>query len=218
MLMPAPSRIVCVHATQRAEEPARRMLAAYPQEFEQDHFVHEALLSCSPDQQRGRELFLEALRQADELRPAAILTTCSIYTPQLPFVRQNIATPIVGVDEALIEQAAQVGSPLALVGSLETAIALAAEQIERRAQELGASTSITQRRLVPLDACETPAMAQSLAAELRRLREHVQAVVVVQLSLSPVGEHLSPDEHRTILTSPPAALARLRAAIQERAR
>jgi Asp/Glu/hydantoin racemase len=145
------------------------------------------------------------------------LTTCSIYTPQLPAVRQLVATPIVGVDEALIDQAARVGGPLALVGSLEASLALAAEQIERRAQELGRPTSIAQRRLVPLDACESAAAAQSLAAELRRLHEQVQAVVVVQLSLSPVAEHLSSEEHQTILTSPPGALAGLRAVIKERA-
>jgi hypothetical protein len=117
----------------------------------------------------------------------------------------------------MLDQAARVGGPLALVGSLGASIALAAEQIEHRAQELGAATSIADRRLVPLDACETATAARSLAAELRRLSQQVQAVVVVQLSLSPVAEHLSPEEYSTILTSPPGALARLRAVIQERA-
>jgi Asp/Glu/hydantoin racemase len=215
--MPGQSRIVCVHATHRAVEPARRMLAAESDEFEQEHLIREALLACQGDRQRGLELLLKTLREAEELRPSAILTTCSIYTPQLPAARQVVATPIVGVDEAMLDQAARVGGPLALVGSLEASIALAAERIEHLAQELGAPTSIADRRLVPLDACETAASAQDLAAELRRLRRHVRGVVVVQLSLSPVAQHLSPEEHSTILTSPPGALAHLRAVIQERA-
>jgi hypothetical protein len=214
--MLTPKRIVCVHATRRAVEPARRMLAAHPGEFEQEHLVEEELLACRGDQ-RGFELLLRALQQAQQRGPAAVLTTCSLYTPHLPAARKLVTTPIVGVDEAMLDEAARLGGPLALVGSLETSIDLAAEQIERRVQACGSPTSITQRLLVPPDACDTSEGARRLADELRELSRSVRGVVVVQLSLSPVAEHLSLEEQRSILTSSNTALARLRTVVKERA-
>ncbi len=86
------------------------MLAAYPDEFEQQDFVQEALLACQGDP-RGFELLLQSLRQAEQLRPAAILTTCSMYTPHMPAARRLVATPVVGVDEAMLDEAARIGGP-----------------------------------------------------------------------------------------------------------
>ena len=45
------------------------------------------------------------LARAQRLNPAAILTTCSMYTQHLPTARKQISTPIVGIDEAMIQRA-----------------------------------------------------------------------------------------------------------------
>jgi hypothetical protein len=207
--------IACVHATHRAVEPARRLLSAEPGEFDQEHLVNEALLACQGDG-RGFEVLLQTLRRAEDLRPAAILTTCSIYTPHLPAARRLVATPIVGVDEAMLDEAARLGGPLALVGSLQTSLDLAAEQIERRAHEQNIPLSIAHRRLVPMDACDTAEGTKRLADELRELIPQVRGMVMVQLSLSPVAEHFSLEEQPKVLTSSRTAPARLRAVIKER--
>ena len=43
----------------------------------------------------------------------------------------------------------------------------------------------------------------------------MDAVVVVQLSLSPVAEYLTGEENERVLTSPPLALKRLRELVKE---
>jgi hypothetical protein len=208
--------IMCVHATHRAVDPARRMLSNRPGEFRHEDLVEEELLRAANDRRAAFSLLAGTLKRAEAPHPAAILTTCSIYTPLLPAARKLVSTPIVGVDEPMIERAARTGGMLALVGSLPAAIDLTALQILERAEELDVRTSIAERRKVPPDACETSEGRLRLADELRELSRGADVVVVVQLSLSPAADCLSPEERERILTSPPLALERLREMVETR--
>jgi hypothetical protein len=129
--------------------------------------------------------------------------------------RREIATPLVGIDEAMISRAAQRGGPFALVGSLSSAITLTHQAICEQAARFGTDAAIAETRLVDADACATEVGTQRLADELRELSSYVHTVVVVQLSLSGVEGLLSAAEQSRILTSAAGARECLRAAIEE---
>jgi hypothetical protein len=210
-----PPLVVCVHATPRALTPTHRLFAGAAGEFQHRDLVEERLFTCEADADIGRTLFLDTLRRAAALRPAVILTTCSMYTRYLSQARYEIATPLVGIDEAMIPRAAQRGGPFALVGSLPSAITLTQQAICEQAARFGTDATIAETRLVDADACATEAGTHRLADELRELSSYVHTVVVVQLSLSGVEGLLSAAEQSRILTSAASALERLRAAVEE---
>jgi hypothetical protein len=210
-----PPLIVCVHATPRAIAPTHRLFAGAEDEFRRRDVVEERLFTCEADRDAGRTLFFDTLRRAAALRPAVILTTCSMYTRYLTQARREIGTPLVGIDEAMISRAAQRGGPFALVGSLWSAITLTRQAICDQAAILGTDATVAETRLVDADACATEARTHRLADELRELSSRVHTVVVVQLSLSGVAGLLSAAEQSRILTSAASALERLRAAVEE---
>jgi hypothetical protein len=202
--------IACVHATPRAIPPTRRMLGGRAHEFAQHDVLEEPLFQLDAASDEGFRAFLAAIRQAELLHPSAVLTTCSMYTQHLPAVRSQLTTPIVGIDEAMIQRAAEVRGRLALVGSRPESIAFTGRQIEAKAGRRGSRPEFAEPLCVPADACDTVSGTRQLAEQLNQLAGQVDVVVVVQLSLSPVSDHLSDDVRRRVLTGPPLALQQLR--------
>jgi hypothetical protein len=215
--MARPHLIACVHATPRAIAPTRRMLSDRAGEFVPCDLLEEALFRMDAASDEGFDAFLRALGKAQALGPSAILTTCSMYTHHLPEVRARLDLPIVGIDEAMIESAAEVQGPLALVGSRPESIAFARRAIEARAVGRGRAAEFIEPLCVPLDSCDTVSGARQLAQRLRELGQLAQAVVLVQLSLSPAREHLADGERRRVLAGPQLALERLRSVLGEAA-
>jgi hypothetical protein len=207
--------IGCVHATSRALNPAHLLFACASDEFHYEDLIEERLLCSGAEPPNGRELFLDVLKRAEEKRPSAIFTTCSIYTKYLPQAREQLSVPVVGIDEEMIEQAALIGGPLALVGSLDASIAATEALILDRSGQLKNECRITAKKRVPVDACETDEGTKNLVKELRDLRESGNTVVVVQVSLSGVDRLLTEPERSRILTSSRSALHRLRTAVGE---
>lgn len=206
----APLRIACVHATPRSIGPARRMLQAEWPGLAAEDFLEERLLALTEDREASFHLFLKTIRRAQASAPDAILTTCSIFNRDLPRIRELVETPLLGVDEPMIERAAEIGGRLALVGSIASAIENTGARIKGLCSR---DCEIVPAPLVDKDACADEAGARALAEELRRLREQADAVVVVQLSLARTSEFLSDAERATILSSAAPAIARLRTMI-----
>jgi Asp/Glu/hydantoin racemase len=209
--------VVCVHATSRAIGPAIRLLTERPGEYRIEHLLDERLLDAADDDAASQALFLEVLQRAEARRPDLILTTCSMYTRHLPTARAKLALPLVGIDEPLLERAALLGGRLALVGSLATSIRLSEEAILAIARSRGIAIEITTRHFVAPEIASDRQALRRLADELRWLKREADVVVVVQLSLSPVANHLTEDEQQTILTSAKLAAAHLRDVARGRA-
>ena len=177
------------------------------EEYRREDILDERLMSRAGDRVGSFQLFRQTLQQAEVLSPAAILTTCSMYTRELPRARRQIETPLMGVDEAMIERAAELGGRIALVGSIESAIGDTAELIELANPEV----EVAHRLLVDADAAATDEAAAELAARCKAMLEDADAVVVVQLSLCAVEDHLDEISREWVLTSSSTARPRLKA-------
>ena len=101
-----PQRIACVHATPRSIAPTAAWFRDRGDEFETVDLLEERLFDLGGEGDESVSLFFEVLERAERLEPAAILTACSIYTPYLPEARRRFRTPLVGINEPLIECAA----------------------------------------------------------------------------------------------------------------
>jgi Asp/Glu/hydantoin racemase len=209
--------VVCVHATPRAIEPVAAWFSQAP-ELTCVDLVEPRLFDADAAGDAGRELFLATLQQARRQGPDVILTTCSMYTQHLPALRAGFDVPVLGVDEPLIQRAAAIGGRLALVGALEPAIAFTQRLIKQAAASTPAGARpVTIARTVQVAAdAAAPEHREALAAQLRALAAEVDAVVVVQASLSPVARLLNQRENDVILTSPRLALARVRDILKHR--
>ena len=199
--------VAFVHASPRAIGPSTRV--APSEEYRREDILDERLLGDDGDRTGSFQHFRQALQQAEALSPAAIVTTCSMFTRELPRARKQIETPLMGVDEAMIEQAAERGGRIALVGSLEAAMGHTAELI----QLANPDAEIAARVRVEADATESDAAAAALASRCEALLDDCDLVVVVQLSLSPVDDHLSESARERVLTCASSARERLRALI-----
>ncbi|MEX0885407.1 MAG: aspartate/glutamate racemase family protein [Phycisphaeraceae bacterium] len=199
--------IACVHATPRAVGPAAAMLARRPN-YRREDILEPALLEHAEAPACGREIFAQTLARAAAMRPTAILTTCSMYTRFLPAMRERLATPVLGVDEAMIEAAAR-GGRLALVGSIANAIEQTAGLIRERAKAAGRDVQIGRTLLVAPSAGEDGAAADEAMRQIDEVAGDVDTIVIVQLSLSTLAERLAPAARGRTLTSFDTALARL---------
>ncbi len=209
--------VVCVHATPRAVEPVAAWFAQAA-EIACVDLIEPRLFEADATSDASRDLFLATLRRAEQRGPDVILTTCSMYTQHLPILRGRFDVPVLGVDEPLIQRAVEVGGRLALVGSLEPAIAFTRRLIEQAgAANPGGARPVTITRTVQVAAdAAAPEHREALASRLRALAGEVDAVAVVQASLSPVARLLSERENDVILTSPRLALARVRDILEHR--
>ncbi|QDT55885.1 Asp/Glu/Hydantoin racemase [Caulifigura coniformis] len=200
--------VACVHATPRAIDPTEMLLKTVGP-VAVHHLIDEQLLAAGDDA-AGPSIFRRALQEATSLRPAVVLTTCSMYTRFLDALRQHTKPPLLGIDEPMIDHAARTGGRLGFVGSIETAVQLTAEEVLRRARAINVDADVAETLLVPRDSCDTDAGRRTLAAQIQELRSRVDHVVVVQLSLSPAVDLLTNEECRSVFTAVPFAATRIR--------
>ncbi len=208
-------RIACIHATPLAVGPVDRAFRKWVPEWERRDMIEERLLSLQGEGEEAFSVFAATLKRAEMEDPSAILTTCSLYTKQLPRARKSILKPVLGIDEPMIERAVEIGGKIGLVGSLSTAIEATANLITECARTRGRAIDIATRMLVDPNLCSTPEGVRELAENLRAMADRVNAVVVVQASLSPVADLLSDEENKRVLTSPCLAIARLQNILKE---
>jgi Asp/Glu/hydantoin racemase len=209
--MSAATIIACVHATPLAIAPVADAFRRWAPAWHHHDIIEGQLLGAGGEGIEAVSLFQQTLGRADAMEPAAILTTCSLYTRYLPLLRMQMERPVLGIDEPMIERALEVGGRIGLVGSIPLAMETTARLIRERAAaaEFGAP-DLSARLLVDVNLCTTPAGVRQLADGIRLMLPAVDAVVVVQASLSPVMDLLAPEEQHRVLTSPRLAVDRLR--------
>lgn len=202
-------RIICIHATPLAIDPVARAFKKWAPQWEHIDIIEGRLFRLQGEGEGAFETFVATLKRAEAEEPSAILTTCSMYTRQLPRARRWISRPVLGIDEPMIEKAVEAGGKLALVGSLASAIEGTARLIKEEAEAKGQWIDVSTRLLVDPNVCSKPAGMKDLAMRLLSLRHGVNRIVVVQASLSDVANFLSTEENEYILTSPRLAIFRL---------
>lgn len=164
-------------------------------------------------QENSRRLL--ALLQAKDLEQAdLIIVTCSTLTPAVEQIRPLIQTPLLAIDDAMMEQAVQSGEQFLLMATAGSAIGPAKQKLLSEAEKAGRTVSV-QERLVP--EAFRAIQQQDKAAHDRYLLEAAEqagtgmdAVILAQASMAHLEMEIAERCGCTVFSSPAYCFARAR--------
>ncbi len=210
------ARIGLFHATLNAVAPAVEAWRETRRPVDLRHYVDEGLL----DHVRRNGLDHDAvarLRHWLELiasdGAAAIMTTCSSLSPALPPLRAQVSRPVIGIDDAMIDDAVARGTRIGIVATLATAAETTRSLFAARpeAADLTLTTRVPDRAFEALARGEHDTHDRAIQAAAAALAPGVDVIVLAQLSMSRALPMLA-GLPAPVLTSGPGAVARTLAA------
>ena len=186
--------VAMVHATPAAIAPA---VAAFAERFSEAglwHLLDDRLVS---DAERAgglvpplRRRMLSLIGHAVAGGADGVLLTCSMYGPVARIAGQLWDLPVAGSDEAIYDRvAAERPARVAVLGSLETAVADSAERLRRVLDGDGAGTEVLgvlcPGAAAAAMAGDGPALLASLRSAAEPLAGQVDLFLLGQYSLTP---------------------------------
>ena len=214
-----PARIALIHATPLAIDP---IVAAFRQRWPEARIVNLLEDSLSQDLAASGRLrpemhqrFCDLAGYAARTGADAILFTCSAFGACIETARRTVSVPVLKPNEAMIDEALDLGRRLALIATFSPSIPSMKAEFEEEAA----------RRGIPLDLSVHPAPGaiealqagdsgrhDALVAEAAASAGRVDAVVLAQFSMA----RAAPLVKGRVLTSPASAVERLRKELQSR--
>jgi Asp/Glu/hydantoin racemase len=210
-------RVALVHAVLPAIAPIHAAFRAGWPEAEAIDILDAAL---SPDRARDEGLTAAMSARIEALADYAVLTgadavlfTCSAFGPAIEAAARRLALPVLKPNEAMFEEALGRGARLGMLATFAPSVAsMEAEFAEERARAGGDATLETL--LVPgaLDALKAgdAATHDGLLAEAAPRLADCDAILLAHFSTSRAAPAIRAALDRPILTSPDAAVAKVR--------
>ncbi|HVX45906.1 MAG TPA: aspartate/glutamate racemase family protein [Mycobacteriales bacterium] len=184
------------------------------------HLVDESLLQDTMKYgmlPRTRRKMVGYLASAEDSGAAAVLVTCSSLGEAVEECRPMVSIPVVRVDEEMAREAVRAGDRIGVVATVDSTLGPTRAIIERVAAEAGLDRQITalvcSGAFEALRAGDTATHDARVAAEVRRLAESVDVLVLAQASMARVVGEI-PDLGVPALTSPESAVRALAAAVR----
>jgi len=215
-------RIVLIHAVHPAMPPIEAAFAEHWPEAERVSLLDDSL---SPDRTRDDRL-TPAMRSrivalgdyAASIGAAGILYTCSAFGPAIEAVQRRVGIPVLKPNEAMFEAALDCGGTLGMVATFRPSIAsMEAELMEAAAAKgvrIAVRTVLAEGALDALKAGEVEAHNRLVAARATEL-EACDAVMLAHFSTSCALAAVADAIRRPVLTSPAAAVLKLRRLLGE---
>lgn len=183
------------------------------------HMLDESLLKNTI--REGSMSRLTARRVAGHVVSAAdagadaVLVTCSSIGRGAEIARSLVAIPVIRVDEAMADEAVQIGVRIGVIATLPTTLEPTSALVHARADLAGRTVDVVQRlcdgAFAALSAGDTAAHDAAVAAGLRALMTRVDVIVLAQATMARVVDQIPVDERIVpILSSPRSGLLRAR--------
>jgi Asp/Glu/hydantoin racemase len=152
---------------------------------------------------------------AEEAGADALLVTCSSIGPAVELARSFVQIPVLRVDEAMADQAVQLGRRVGVAATLPTTLEPTAELVRARAAAAGRTLEIVAHHCAgafeALGRGDAAAHDALVAAGLRDLAARVDVIVLAQASMARVAAALGPADLRVpVLSSPRSGVERAR--------
>ena len=204
-------RIGLFHATLNAIPGTEAAWQDAPEPVTLCHYLDEGLLAhvrahgLDPAARDRFRSWLELIARDDV---AAILTTCSSLSPVVPEIRPHLACPLIAIDDAMIEEALQLGSRIGVVATLQSAAETTVSLLTA-----AATKAVTCEIRVAVGAFEALRQGDAAAHDQRVLRAVQEiaggcdAVVLAQISMGRVLPQLQ-NLRAPVLASGPSAVRR----------
>ena len=221
--MAARPRIALVHATPVAIEPIQAAFASGWPEAELANILDDSLAA---DRARSPELspalidrFRTLARYARNAGADAVLFTCSAFGPAIEQAAQDLSIPVLKPNEAMFEAALAAGRNLGMVVTFEPAAVPMQAEFEDATAGLEPrptlSTVVVPEAMQALRSGDG-AGHDRLVAERGSALRACDAIMLGQFSTARAAAALRGAVHMPILTSPDAAVAKVRRLVQGR--
>jgi hypothetical protein len=215
--MPDRIRIALIHATPVAVEPIAQSFRAIWPEAETIGVLDDGL---ALDRAAAGELTPALSRRIVALAryglstgAQAILFTCSAFGPAIAEAAQALPVPVLKPNEAMFEEALGHGGNIGMVATFEPAVAMMAQEFEEEAGRFRPGAKLTTR-LAPgaieaLRGGDADTHNRRVAEAAAELGER-DAILLAHFSTSRAGAACRAATSRPVLSSPDAAVRKLR--------
>ena len=210
-------RIVLIHATPVAIDPIREALAAGWPDAEPVNILDDSL---SPDRAATDDLsdaltdrIVALARYARGIGASGVLFTCSAFGPAIEQAARALDIPVLKPNEAMFEGALERGANIGMIATFQPAKASMeaefAEEARRVAQEARLTTRVVEPAMTALRAGDA-ATHNRLVAEAAASMPPCDAIVLAHFSTARAAEAVRAVTDVPVLTSPDAAVAKLK--------
>jgi Asp/Glu/hydantoin racemase len=169
-----------------------------------------------PIVQRIRDLAAYAARSGAD----GILFTCSAFTPAMDMARQDVRIPLLKPDEAMFAAALDAGRRIGVVATFSGTIPVAEPQIRAAAAARGVEVEIASAAVPEafkaMSAGDTSTHDRLVADAAAALAPRVDVICLAQFSMARARSEVQRRVTIPVLTSPAAAVHRLRALLGSR--
>lgn len=219
----ASNRIVLIHAVPVSIQPIRDAFKEAWPEAEISNLLDDGLTGAlsreggltPPIVQRICDLALYAARTGAD----GILFSCSAFTPAMDVAKELVTIPVLKPDEAMIATALETGRRIGVVATMPAAATTQAEQLQAAAAErrktIQVTTAVPTGALAALNAGDAATHDRLIADAAERLAPDVDVICLAQFSMARARAVAQARVRVPVLTSPAAAVARLKAMLME---
>jgi len=215
------SRIVLIHAVTVAIPPILEAFQEGWPEAAVESLLDEGL---GPALSREGGLTPRIVRRICDLAIYAagtgadgILFTCSAFTPAMDVAKQLVTIPVLKPDEAMVATALDTGSRIGVVATMSASAPAAEAQLRAAAAARGRTaevrTAAVPEALKALAGGEATTHDGLVADAAARLAPEVDVLCLAQFSMARARSAVQSRVAIPVLTSPAAAVARLRATL-----
>jgi Asp/Glu/hydantoin racemase len=219
--MAASPRIALIHATAVAIDPVRDAFAAGWPAAETVNLLDDSL---SVDRAKAAELsaalaqrILDLGRYARRCGADAILYTCSAFGRAIERAARELDLPVLKPNEAMFEAAMAAGDRCGMVATFAPSVAGMetefAEEAARRRPSATLRTRVVEAAMAALRAGDAATHNRLVADEAARLGD-VDAIMLAQFSTARAADAVRARVSVPVLTSPEAAVLKLRLLVE----
>lgn len=210
-------RVFLIHAVSVAMEPINGAFQRLWPEVRPSNLLEDSL---SQDLESAGALtpalsgrLLDLARYVESAGADAILFTCSAFGEAIDSCREQLSIPVMRPSEAMVAEALQLGSRIAVLATFEPAIAAMREEFQAMAAAQGRSVEIRPytcaEAMVALragDAAKHDRLIAAMAAEVR----NADVLCFAQFSMTSAAEAARAATQQPVLTTPDSAVLKLR--------
>ena len=215
------TRIALIHALTMSIQPVTEAFARSWPEAETLNILDDSL---SRDRAAMKKLspammkrFASLLAYALDIGAEGVVFACSAFGPAIEAARETTEVPVLKPNEAMFEAALERGPRVGLLATFEPSIAPMKEEFDALAAARGLERTLVTH-------CAPDAMQalrdgdrethDRLVAEAASAFEDCQAIMLAQFSMAPAADAVRTRIRCPVLTSPDAAVARLKSLLE----
>jgi Asp/Glu/hydantoin racemase len=210
-------RIALVHATLVAVEPIREAFQRAWPEVETVNLLDDSLPADRAATAELTGLISERIMRLAtygyDIGSHAVLFTCSAFGPAIEAAARALPIPVLKPNEAMFEDALRQGERIGMIATFGPAVATMEAEFRDEAQRLNPAarlrTELVEDAMTALRAGDAETHNRLVAERAARLGD-CQAIVLAHFSTARAAEAVRQAVRQPVLTSPDAAVARLK--------